>query len=225
MKTNFIKLIAACCLLFVGFTTTAQQAKNVGDTHTYNGNPENTGNTFAWSITTTVTDGWEYAASTSASSQNIQVLWKKPGSYSITFTETEAHGGVSCSTTTSELIVTVSNTFDVSIADATTACATTSANSTVTFTLTKTNGGANWSFDYTTTGLTPAITGADISASGNTHILSLDIPNVSNGSDKTFSITISDVRDSYGNTDIASGNNVTGDVTVYGLPNTSAITY
>ncbi|WP_321309758.1 hypothetical protein [Marinifilum fragile] len=224
MKTNFTKLLSVCFFLLLGYTVSAQDTRSVGESHAYTVTPENGSNTLVWTITGTQGTDWSLTAG-ALDQASITVLWQKPGTYTMTFTETESHGGIDCSTTKS-LTVTVNDNFDVVIADATESCATGSTGTTdVSFTLTKTNGATDWTFDYTTTGLTPAISGSNVSASGNTHTLTLAVPNLAAGADQTFSVTISNVKDSYGNNDTNSGNNVTGDVTIYGVPNTGNITF
>lgn len=227
MKTNFTKLLSVCFFLLLGYSATAQDTRSVGETHTYTVAPESGTNTLSWTVTGGGVQGtaWDLQGGTTLSDASIQILWMQPGTYTLTFTETEAHGGVDCSTVKTAT-VTVGSDFDVVIADATSDCATGSAgNSTVSYTLTKTNGATDWTFDYATTGLTPALSGTAVAASGNTHTLTLTVPNLGGGTDQTFSVTISNVADSFGNNDSNAGNNVTGDVTIYGVPDTGNITF
>jgi hypothetical protein len=225
MKTNFTKLLSVCFFLLLGLAASAQDTRSVGESHAYTVTPENGSNTLAWTISGTQGTDWSLTAG-ALDEASVTVLWQKPGTYTMEFTETESHGGgIDCSTTKT-LTVTVTDNFDVVIADATEACATGSSGTTdVSFTLTKSNGATDWTFDYTTTGLTPAISGDDIAVSGNTYTLTLAVPNLAAGADQTFSVTISDVKDSFGNNDTNAGNNVTGDVTIYGVPNTGNITF
>ncbi|PKQ61648.1 hypothetical protein [Labilibaculum manganireducens] len=225
MKTNFTKLLSVCFFLFLGFAASAQtDTRSVGETKAYTVTPESGSNGLLWTLSGTSGTDWNITAG-ALNSGSITVLWMKPGTYNMTFTETESHTGVDCSTT-KNLTVTVNADFDVVIADAVSDCATGSTgNSTVDYTLTKTNGAADWTFDYATTGLTPELSGTAVAVSGNTYTLTLTVPNLAAGADQTFSVTISNVKDSFGNSDNTAGNNVTGDVTIYGVPNTGNITF
>ncbi|NOU60992.1 hypothetical protein [Marinifilum caeruleilacunae] len=226
MKTNFTKLLVSCFFILLGYGVNAQtQNLSVGISHSYTVAPENAGNTLAWSITGVENTDWE-VASGALNTAAVEIRWKKPGTYTMQFTETESHTGVDCSTTV-QLTVIVANDFDVVIADAATAasCATGSTGNTdVTFTLTKTNGSNSWTFDYTTIGLATEITGNDIAATGNTHDLTISLTNTADGSDQTFKVQISDVKDSFGNLS-TTGDDDTANVTIYGVPNTGSITF
>jgi len=225
MKTNFTKLLGVCFFLLLGYGVMAQDTRSVGETHAYTVTPENGSNTLAWTVSGV--QGTDWAITAGALDQaSVTINWQKPGSYNMTFTETESHGGIDCSTV-KNLTVTVNANFDVVIADAATAasCATGSTGTTdVTFVLTKTNGADDWTFDYTTVGLTTEITGNDVVASGGTHNLVISLTNTADGSDQTFKVQISDVKDSFGNLTIT-GDDETSNVTIYGVPNTGSITF
>ena len=229
MKTNFTKLLSVCFFLLLGYGVTAQDTRSVGETHTYNviTDTGSTTSTFSWTVTGGGAEGvaWALQNGTVLTNASIDILWMKSGTYTLTFIEKEAHGLIICETTKSAT-VTVRADFDVVIADATSACATGSTgNSTVSFLLAKTHGATGWSFDYTTDGLVAELTGTAVAASGDTHTLTLTVPNVGGGADQTFSVKISNVKDSFGNADSTVGNNVTGDVTIYGVPDTKEITF
>lgn len=228
MKTNFTKLLSVCFFLFLGYGAMAQDTRNVGETHTYTVTAENGSNALSWTVTGGGIQGtaWDLQNGTTLSDASIDILWKQSGTYTLTFTENEDHGGVVTCSTVKTATVTVGDNFDVVIADATSDCATGSTgNSTVSYILTKANGAADWIFDYDTSGLTPELSGVAVAASGDTHTLTLTVPNLAAGADQTFSVTISNVTDSFGNSDNTAGNNVTGDVTIYGVPNTGTITF
>jgi hypothetical protein len=231
MKTNFTKLLSVCLFLFLGYTASAQiDTRSVGETHSYTVIPDavSSSSTLTWTVTGGGGEGtaWALQNSTTLSDASIDILWMQPGSYTLTFTEKEDHGsGVVC-TTIQTATVNVGSNFDVVIADATSDCATgPTGDSTVDFVLTKTNGATGWFFTYTTDGLTPELSGTAVVASGATHTLTLTVPNLAAGADQTFSVLISDVEDDFGNGDSTVGNNVTGDVTIYGVPNTKEITF
>ncbi|WP_321320685.1 hypothetical protein [Labilibaculum sp.] len=228
MKTNFTKLLSVCFFLFLGYGVMAQDTRNVGETHTYSVTAENGANALSWTVTGGGAQGtaWDLQNGTTLTDASIDILWKQAGTYTLTFTENEDHGGSVICSTVKTATVTVGDNFDVSIADAVSDCATGSTgNSTVDYILTKTNGAADWTFDYATTGLTPELSGTAVAVSGNTYTLTLTVPNLAAGADQTFSVTISNVKDSFGNSDNTVGNNVTGDVTIYGVPNTGNITF
>lgn len=226
MKTNFTKFLSVCFFLLLGYGAMAQDTRSVGGTGVYTVTPESGSNGLLWTVSGGV--GTYEVTSGSLTSGSITVLWKTPGTYELTFTETESHTGATCSTT-KKLSVIVDSDFSVAIADATISgatitesCATGSAGDTdVTFVLTKTNGANDWTFDYTTVGLGTEITGSDIVASGNTHNLVISLTNTADGSDQTFKVEISDVKDSFGN---PTGDDDTNNVTIYGVPNTGNIT-
>lgn len=226
MKTNFTKLLSVCFFLFLGYGAMAQDTRSVGEIHTYTVAPGNTGNTLAWTVTGGGAEGtaWDLQGGTTLSDAAIQILWMLPGTYTLTFTETEAHGLINCETVKTAT-VTVGADFSVAIADAAVAasCATGSTGNTdVTFVLTKTNGSNDWTFDYTTDGLASEIAGNDVAVSGGTHNLVISLINTADGSDQTFTVAISDVKDSFGN---PAGDDTTGSVTIYGVPNTGTITF
>lgn len=224
MKTNFTKLLSVCFFLLIGYTASAQMdTQSVGATNVYTVTPESGSNGLLWTLSGTSGTDWSITAG-ALNTGSITVLWMKPGTYNMTFTETESHTGIDCSTT-QDLTVTVDANFSVAIADATTAasCATGSTGTTdVTFELTKTNGSNDWTFDYTTDGLATEITGNDVPVSGITHSLVISLTNTADGSDQTFTVAISDVKDSFGN---PAGDDTTSSVTIYGVPNTSVIGY
>ncbi|MBI9058262.1 MAG: hypothetical protein JEZ01_10890 [Labilibaculum sp.] len=228
MKTNFTKLLSVCFFLLLGYSATAQDTQSVGATNTYTVTPESGSNVLAWTISGTSGDDWSITAG-ALNTGSITVLWKKPGTYNMSFTETESHTGVDCSTTQT-LTVTVDADFSVAIADATISgttitesCATGSTGNTdVTYTLTKTNGSENWTFDYTTNGLASEITGDDVAATGATYDLIISLTNTADGSDQIFTVEITDVKDSFGN---PAGDVSANSVTIYGVPNTSVIGY
>lgn len=226
MKTNFTKLLSVCFLLLLGYAASAQtDTRSVGETKAYTVTPESGSNTLQWSLSGVSGTDWNITAG-ALNSASITVMWMKPGTYTMSFTETESHSGIDCSTT-KNLTVTVNADFDVVIADATTAasCATGSTgNTNVTFVLTKTNGANDWTFDYTTIGLTSEISGNAVSVSGGTHNLVISLPNTADGSDQTFKVQISNVKDSFGNLTVT-GDDETNNVTIYGVPNTGNITF
>ncbi|MDE5418670.1 hypothetical protein L3049_11690 [Labilibaculum sp. DW002] len=229
MKTNFTKLLSVCFFLLLGYTASGQtDNQSVGATNVYTVTPESGSNGLLWAISGTQGTDWSVTAG-SLTSASITVVWMKPGTYNMTFTETESHTGATCSTTQS-LTVIVDADFSVAIADATISgstitesCATGSTGNTdVTYTLTKTNGSENWTFDYTTNGLASEITGDDVAATGATYDLIISLTNTADGSDQIFTVEITDVKDSFGN---PAGDVSANSVTIYGVPNTSVIGY
>ncbi|WP_101260278.1 hypothetical protein [Labilibaculum filiforme] len=229
MKTNFTKLLSVCFFLLLGYGAMAQDTRSVGETHTYTVVPESGTNTLLWAITGNNGEGvsWDLQGGTALNDAAIQILWKQPGTYTLTFTEKESHGGIECSTIkTAE--VNVGDDFDVVIADATIAvdCATTAANTDITFVLSKTNGATDWTFDYQTVGFGAGneIAATGVNASGDTHSLVISVPNTTDGGDKTFKVQITNVKDSFGN-DTVTGDDETANVTIYGLPDTGDITF
>ena len=227
MKTTLLKFTGLILLLFVSYGGFAQgHNKNVGDTHTYAVTPDAGAgtNTYTWTITGgDENDHWK-VTSGSLTSPSVTILWLKPGSYNVEFTQDQEHGGVTCSTSQSGT-VNVSNNFDATIADATSVCGGTTGNTDFTFTVSKTGGNADWSFHYTTAGLGTEIDG-DINVTGaNTYDLVISVPNVTDGSDKTFNVELSDIKDSSNNLDTNNLNNENADVTLFGAPNTGPISW
>ena len=107
--------------LFVAFTVT----------------PENADNSLAWTISGAQGTDWSLTAG-ALDQASITVIWQKPGTYTMTFTETERHAWGSECFATRNLKVTVNDNCDVVIEDATANCATGSTGTTdVTFGLTK----------------------------------------------------------------------------------------
>lgn len=232
MKKHRIRVFVMFCFLSIGLTVQAQDTKNIGELKVYTVVAEDaTNNTLLWSITPPVgvTDGFEITDAIT-NTQSYSVLWKKPGMYTITFTETEEHGATLNCATIQTITVDVQSTLDATIVadNATqTICAGSDAGTTeVTFTVSKVNGANDWFFDYTTNGLTGTpIAGDDISVTGNTYALKLNIPNSAVGGDETFTVTISDVKDAYSNPENNVITNVSATVNVYGIPNTGTIQF
>lgn len=216
-------------LLLVSYSGFSQgHNKNVGDQHVYSVTPDaGPGtNTYTWTVTGGAeNDAWK-VMSGSLASASVTILWLKPGSYTVEFTQDQLHGGVTCSTTQSGT-VTVANNFDATIADATSICGGTTGNTNFTFVVSKTGGNADWSFHYTTSGLGAGdeISG-DVNVTGtDTYNLVIPVPNVIDGTDKTFNVELSSIKDSSNNLDTDNTNDETAAVTLYGVPATGTITW
>ena len=237
MKTNLTKLITLCLMLFMSYGAFAQdQTKNVNDVYTYTVVPDadavGTTSTYLWTISGVKDTDWKILSG-SLTSLSVEIQWLKPANpavpadmYDMTFTESETTNGTTCSTTESGQILVVNN-FDVVIADAAAdQCGTgTDGTTDFTFTVTKTGGADNWSFNYLTTGLTPNISNPTlISVVGKNSIdITISVPNVDTGLDQTFSVAINTVTDAFGNEDKTLTS--TADVTLYGVPNTGTINW
>ena len=237
MKTNLTKLITLCLMVFMSYGAFAQnQTKNVNDIHTYTVVPDadavGTTSTYLWTITGVQNTDWKILSG-SLTSLSVEIQWLKPANpavptemYDMTFTETETTNLTVCSTTKAGQVL-VANNFDVVIADAAAdLCGTgTSGNTDFTFTVSKTGGADNWSFNYVTSGLTPNISNPTlISVVGvNSIDITISVPNVADGSDQTFSVAINTVTDAFGNEDTTLTS--TADVILYGVPDTGAINW
>lgn len=224
-------------MLFMSYGAFAQdQTKNVNDTQTYTVTPDadsgGTTSTYLWTISGTINVDWSIIGG-SLTSPSVQVQWLKPANpavptdmYDMTFTEYELTNGTTCSTTKAGQVLVVNN-FDVLIADAAAdQCGSgTSGTTDFTFTVSKAGGADNWSFNYVTSGLSVEISNPTlVSVIGvNTKVITISVPNVADGSDQSFSVAINTVSDAFGNTDTSLTS--TGDVFLYGVPNTGAINW
>ncbi|BAX80690.1 hypothetical protein [Labilibaculum antarcticum] len=228
MKTTLLRFTGFILLLFISSVAFAQgHTKNVGDSYTYTVTAD-TGpgtNTYEWTIGGTENDQWE-VTSGSLTSTSVTILWLKPGTYNVEFKQDQEHGGVTCSTIKSGDVI-VSNNFDATIANGTSVCGGTTGSTNFTFSVSKSGGNPNWSFHYTTDGLGVGDEVADdISVVGvDSYSLVIPVLNVTDGTDKTFNVVLTLIKDSAGNVDTDNSNDETATVTLYGVPNTGGINW
>lgn len=221
----------------------------VNSTHTYTITPGNAGNTFAWSVVEGVA-GTDYTISNGNTSA-ATILWKTVGTYTLKFMETTSS---SCSTVKTTTVVVSQNTFDISTSSPTATCntadgqanyASSTATTSITFTVDMTTGNSswspNWEFSFT---LTPS-SGATIAnvassagtLSGTSTYTLYGIPSTSGA--KSVTITMNVTGNIYNlhtvdlvitsgkeltyNTPDKDSNDLTATQTIKALPNTSSI--
>ena len=250
-----MKKLTTCLISFLAILLGSVGAKAQGgftplvnSTHVYTVTPENGSNNLLWTVTPA--GGATINSGTTSASANI--TWTVAGTYTLQFTETN---GTSCSTVKTATIVVSSNTFDVSTSSPSPTCnsadgqanyssssATTSISFTVDMTTGNTSWSPNWQFSFT---LTPS-SGASISnvsasagtLSGSGPYTVTAIPSTSGA--KTMTITmdvtgniyvqhtvglaITSAKELTYNTPDKDTNDWTATQTINAVPNTSAIT-
>ncbi|HPF50266.1 MAG TPA: GEVED domain-containing protein [Draconibacterium sp.] len=115
------------------------------------------------------------------------------------------------------------NPIDIEVVDLGNSCQSgeTGSTTTITWDITKIAGTNAWTFDYEIKeGTTTIASATNVSATGNTQ-LSVDVNNET-GQNKTFTISISNVKDACGTSETNSVNN-SDSVTLYGVPDTGDI--
>lgn len=249
MKKLTTCLISLLAVLLVSLGAKAQGGLTplVNSTHVYSVTPENESNNLLWTVTPA--GGATINSGTTSASANI--TWTLAGTYTLKFTETN---GTSCSTVKTATIVVSSNTFDVSTSSPSPTCnsaegqanyGSSSATTSVSFTIDMTTGNTSWSPNWQFTfSLTPS-PGASISnVSANAGTLSgtgpytvTAIPSASGS--KTMTITmdvtgaiysahtvdfaITSAKELQYNTPDKDTNDWTGTQTINAIPNTSSI--
>jgi hypothetical protein len=111
MKKNLTYAIVTVAIMLLSFGAKAQGglAPFVGSTHVYTVTPGSAGNTKAW----TVSPGTGYSVNSGANTEEVNITWTTAGTYTLTFTETDAV--TLCSTVKTATVVVGNNTFDVSV--------------------------------------------------------------------------------------------------------------
>ncbi|GET20319.1 hypothetical protein [Prolixibacter denitrificans] len=219
-------LVSILMTLLVGASyaqSTGPQTVDVNTKYSYQpGAAATTGNTYLWTVTptTSITDGFTL---TNNDKFQAQILWKKPGIYTVKVTEKT---GVNC-TNYKEITVTVDNNltinFDVAVAtcaDAGLSGSTTTVDGGVTvsggtfpWNVTVTDGTTQKSFTVTESGTTGT----------GTNSFSYDLTNNPGGADAVKTISIVSATDANGVTppDVSS----TQELRIHQIPNTSEIQY
>lgn len=145
------------------------------------------------------------------------------GTTNVTWTVEDEAGNTS--TCVQQVTVNQNETIDIEVSDLGNSCQNgeTGSLTTISWDLIKLRGTTNWSFDYTIEEPGNGIidSGTGINASGNT-ILNFNMENETS-TDKTFTLTIFNVRDNCGVAELNELNNA-DNITMYGLPNISEIT-
>jgi hypothetical protein len=228
MKTNLTKLITLCLMLCMSYGAFAQdQTKSVGESYTYTviADSGSGTNTYTWNISGLEDTDWEVIGG-ALNTASVKILWLKPNDYTVSFTQEQEHAtGIVCTTTQSGTVK-VGNTFDATIADATSVCGGTTGNTNFTFLVSKTGGNANWSFHYKTDGLgTAEVEGDENVIGADSFSLVIPVANVTDGTDKAFNVVLTLIKDSAGNEDTDNSNDETATVNLYGVPNTGGINW
>jgi len=246
MKKSILYLIALVAIMFTSMGVKAQGGLTplVGSTHTY-------------TVTATGTKAWTvspasgYTINSGAATSSVNITWTATGTYTLTFTETNASN---CSTVKTATIQVGLNTFDVSTASPTATCnaadgqanySVSTATTAITFTVDMTTGNSswspNWQFVFTLTPSSGAtIAGVAASAgtlSGSGPYTLTAIPSTSGA--KTVTITmnvtgniytmhtvdlaITSAKELTYNTPDKDNNDWTATQTINPVPNTSSI--
>jgi hypothetical protein len=228
MKTTLLRFTGFILLLFISSGAFAQdQTMSVGQSYPYavvaDGGAGT--NTYTWNISGIENTDWEVIGG-ALNTASVEILWLKPNDYTVSFIQKQEHpSSIVCSTTQSG-IVRVGNTFDATIADATSVCGGTTGDTDFTFVVSKTGGNADWSFHYKTVGLGVGDVEGDKNVTGaNSLSLLIPVPNVTDGSDNIFNVVLTLIKDSAGNVDTDNSNDETATVTLYGAPNTGDINW
>lgn len=251
MKRNLTYVIVTAVIVLLNLGVKAQGGLTpfAGSTHVYTVTAEDaTNNTLAW----TVSPATGYTINFGAATQQVNITWTSAGTYTVTFTETDAATG--CETVKNATVVVSANTFDVSTSNPVAVCnaadgqvnyAGTDATTPVTFKVNMTTSNAtfnpNWEITFTLNPGTATL--ADIaatagtlsgtgpytltgisSASGNGTV---DITmNVTGGvyAAQTVELTITSARELTYNTPDVDNTDLTAIQTISAIPQTSTIT-
>jgi hypothetical protein len=159
MKKVITKFMTAAALIMISIAANAQGGLTplVGSTHVYSVTADDAANnTLAW----TVSPATGYNINSGAATQQVNITWTTAGTYTVTFTETDAATG--CATVKNATVVVSANTFDVSASNPVAVCNAadgqvnyTDANATtaITFTIAMTTANAafnpNWEITFT----------------------------------------------------------------------------
>ncbi|GET27003.1 hypothetical protein [Prolixibacter sp. NT017] len=225
-----MKKVALLAFLIAAFAgqvsaqwTTGAQTVNVNTSYSYrSGASATSGNTYTWTVTpgTGAADGYTL---TNADQYNAQILWKKPGTYTIRITEQVTL--TTCSNY-KEIVVTVDNNLNIAFAGAVTTCADAeTGNTSVSGDVNVSGGTFPWTV-VVTDGTTPQTLTIPESASApgtGTLSYSYDLANNAGGADATKTISITSAVDANGvaPTDVTS----TQVLTITQIPATSNIEY
>lgn len=119
MKKTLTYLIAVTVLVLTGVGAMAQGGQNpyVGSTHDYTVAPGNASNDLDWLVDGTQT-GSGFLINSGQDGATVNITWREAGTYVLTFTETDAN---LCSTT-KQMTVTVTSSFEVSTSDPAAVC-------------------------------------------------------------------------------------------------------
>jgi hypothetical protein len=143
------------------------------------------------------------------------------GNTIVTWTVTDDAGN----TATCDQTVTVQPAaiIDIRVEDLGNSCQSgeTGSTTTITWDITLVQGSNSWTYDYTINdGTTDVQTGTNVNASGNIQISY--VMNNETGTDKTYTITLTNVKDNCGVAETNTANN-SDVVTLFGVPNTGDI--
>lgn len=219
----------------------------LNSTHVYTVTPESGSNTLDW----TVAPASGFTINSGASTASVNITWTTAGTYTLTFTETN---GSSCSTVKTATVVVAANTFDVYTASPSATCnaadgqinyASSSATTSITYTVNMATGNAswspNWEFAFSLTpsaGATLASVAASVGTlSGSGPYLITAIPSASGARTMTVTMTvtgdiytqhtvglgITSARELVYNTPDKDSDDHTAAQTINAVPNTSTI--
>jgi hypothetical protein len=202
MKKSTLYLAVLVIMMVASLGAKAQGGLSplVNSTHTYTVTPESGSNTLVWSVA----PASGFTINSGASTASVNITWTTAGTYTLTFTETN---GNSCSTVKTATVVVAANTFDVYTASPSATCnaadgqvnyASSTATTSITYTVNMTTGNAswspNWEFAFT---LTPSagatIAGVTASAgtlSGTGPYVVTAIPSASGNKTMTVTMTV-----------------------------------
>jgi len=244
MRKVFTYLSVATVLIAITTGAMAQDGLNpyVGSSHTYSVTPGSAGNTFQWVLSGggTLSD----ATTTTAS-----IDWNTPGTYTLSFTETDAT--TSCSTV-KQITINVSSAFDVTLSSVDSVCNSaegkvnfggTDTTTTISYVIDMTAGTTNWSPDWqvtfslsgatvsevsyggtVVTGSSGSYTISGLSSTSGAASLTVDVKVTGSAfSPQALLLTITDAEEADFNSTFL-GNGTTSDTgVVYAIPQTTSI--
>lgn len=168
-------LLTIFLLSFEGVKAQGGLSPMVNSKHEYRVTPENASNNLSWSISPAT----GYTVNSATNTATLNVTWTTAGTYTLTFTEEET-SGTHCSTVKTATVVVSENLFDVSTSSPTITCnaadgqinyASSSATTSISFTINMETGKAawspNWEFSFNLTPA-PGATIANVAASSGT---------------------------------------------------------
>lgn len=218
MKTKLLLLFALTVAFAMGLDA-QDQTNKVGETKNYSAQGTATGNTYLWTVTNASGANIVTPAATST-----DIKWLKPGTYTLTFRETNPNS-TTCFNEITKTIQVTGNTLAMGTAPSSD-CAPAAGTSPETFTVTR-SGGVNAvtvNYSYTINGGAATTGNVTIAAAANSQDITLTIPNPTDGhTDNVVVLTITSANDADGNTISVTGLSQT--VTLHATPITSDIKF
>jgi len=220
MKTKWFLFLALAMTLTLGLNA-QDQTVGVGATKNYSAAGSATGNTYLWSLSDATA-----ANIITATASATDIKWLKPGTYTLTYRETNPNSTTCYAEFTKSILVT-GNTLSMGTAPAS-FCAPVTGTSPLTFVVNRTGGtnAVTVNYSYTINGGTATTGSVTIAANTNTQNITFNAANPNDGhTDNVVVLTITSATDADGNTIDVTTTPLTQTVTLYATPVVTGITF